>query len=562
MKLSDTKVLLTGFRIISHAFIKDTENQKIIAFDKSNNIRLVDPKSSNTDSFPKLTTSSFGDRIINVISQSFGNEDKSIVFTEKTDRDFKNYFGDFNSEKYKHLFNSDSTPMLISDPNTLEPLLVFTHNNSLHIGKINDGQYSEINNVKLNHLPKGIHTSDFIDLTNNMEAELVLHVKDRNKNGILLSKLTTEYEIEQIQYITLPESTGPILFTEMGDSASTDMVFISKENNTFFLNLYKNLSLENKNIPLLRDFEDLEKFYLNNATEKTFDPSSPKNIKFNLTQTLNGALPVISNDKDVPCGIFLADISGKGVKDVFILSKKADKSIIINVFKYDNSNTESPTFVLDKELTDSLSGFSNVDALTVLDGDNSAIENLLISTVSSNLPHPEYTLSILEIDHKSEENGINLLPIVDIKDKGTHAFIPGTSFLMVYENQDKIRKVNLSSQSSFPSLQRHKCFVGLGGTNLFINNLLLKVPSPKLENSQYNPSTFLVPNTFAIFTYDHKEWKIECFFSRRYYKMTSMAVLAVLIIFSTIYVILSIQDKKRYRSVMDRDSMRRIFNAL
>lgn len=565
MKLSDTKVLLTGFRIISHAFIKETEDQKFIALDDSNDLRLVDTKSSNTEDFPRLDTKEFGDRIVNVISQAFNNKNGTIIFTVKTNKGFSNHFGDFNSKKHHQIFDSDSTPMLVADPVTLEPLLIYTHNKMLHIGKIKNEKYEGVKSMPFDHLPKGIHTSDFIDLTNDMKAELILHVKEQDKNGILISKLAAkdkEYDIEKIQYVGLPETTGPILFTEMVDPLSTDMIFVSKEGNTFFLNLYKNLSLENKAMPSLKDFDKVEKFYLENKTSEVFNQSSPRNIKFNLTQALNGAEPVIRAENDVPCGIFLADISGKGVKDVFLLSKKIDGTVNINVFKYTDSNPESLTFELDKDLTESFLAFKNVDALTVFEGENSSIENLLISTVNHNLPSREYTLSMIEIDQKLEKNGINLLPTVYINEDKTQPFIPGTSFLMVYENQDKVRKVNLSSQSSFPSLQRHKCLVGLNGTNLFINNLLLKVPSPNLEKNQYNPSTFLVPNTSAIFTHRDKEWKIQCFFSKRYYMMTFISVFVVLVIFSTIYMILSVQDKKRYKSVMDRDSMRRIFNAL
>ncbi|ELA42825.1 uncharacterized protein VICG_00140 [Vittaforma corneae ATCC 50505] len=580
------KVLLEGYRLFSHAFTTDDEHQKLIALDRNNNIALIETsESQKAAEVKKINTKELGERIVNIISQGFNSKPFPILVTVKRDdmpTVFDNYLCDFESEDIPStpVFTSNSTPMIITNPKNLKPVILFTNGSKLVYGEIqNESEFVELGSLKPSSVPIGVHTSSYLDVTSDMNADLVLHTKKDGKNAILILQLkfTTslddkksfKFEFEEIQTMEIDEDEiGPIMFTEMASKTRPDMLFISRKGNEYTLNLYKNISYKDEPDNALKDLQRLKEFYREAENLEVYHNASKivyplKEILADTKSNVQSRKIILSED-GIPRGMFLYDPFGKGIKSVYIVTDEIDAqknkpaNSIIQVIEFDraegrfNFKIDNPEWENDQKL-----GF--VVGLTVFDCEDKGIEQLMVNTISVD-GDGSYSFKLINSDHNLEMTGIYLLPL-SIADSQTN-FIPGACFVLVYENEEKIIKTSLSFQSSYPSLQRHKVFVGLEQTNLFINHFTLKVPGSDENKNQYDAPTFLVPNTFAVFTFDQRDWNIQSFFTNRYYNQTVVSLFVVLFAFIIIYVVLSIQDKKKYKTVMNRDSMRRVFNAL
>ncbi|KAM0680796.1 hypothetical protein GINT2_001070 [Glugoides intestinalis] len=582
MKIENANVLLTGFKILSHAFINGSEQQKLIALDANNKLTLVDTTIEDITQYPRISMERWGGNIVNVISQGFNEKLVPVVITVKKDESpgFLNYLGNFEDENANLIFESDSTPMLIANPKDLNPLLVYSKGKFLHFGQITHENFTIVKTIEMENIPFGIHTSNYIDVSGNRNADLIFDLRGKNK---LVSIFQIEhsneelgFDLKELQVIApKPDTIGPILFTELLSKSSPDMLFISKENGTFYLNVHRNNSFDNKQQESSNDIEALKRFYDNHISNTAFETTP--SIKFDLKVVLEQEIPRLEDENGAPSGIFLADLSRNGKKDVFIIVNKiSGEGSSILMLEYDPVNR---IFVKNKAFADSQKdNLDFITAMTIFDNTVTGVEQLLINTSTYHISTNHISTDHISTDHISTPANSSV-KLIDLKENLTkssiniltlsknsqdvESFIPGSSFILLYENEEKFIKTNLSFQSSFPSLQTHRAFIGLGQTHLFINNLSLKAPLLNNEQNKYDTVTFLVPNTFAIFTFSKMKWNLQSFFSKRYYRKTFIAVSVILFVFIAIYFILSIQDKCRYKSIMNNDkSVRRVLNAL
>ncbi|KAM0681688.1 hypothetical protein GINT2_000202 [Glugoides intestinalis] len=566
MKIENANVLLTGFKILSHAFINGSEQQKLIALDANNKLTLVDTTIEDITQYPRISMERWGGNIVNVISQGFNEKLVPVVITVKKDESpgFLNYLGNFEDENANLIFESDSTPMLIANPKDLNPLLVYSKGKFLHFGQITHENFTIVKTIEMENIPFGIHTSNYIDVSGNRNADLIFDLRGKNK---LVSIFQIEpsneelgFNLKELQVIApKPDTIGPILFTELLSKSSPDMLFISKENGTFYLNVHRNNSFDNKQQKPGKKIDALKRFYDNHISTTAFETTP--SIKFDLKNVLDQEIPRLEDENGAPSGIFLADLSGNGKKDVFIIvNRKIKPKSSILMLEYDPVNR---IFVKNKAFADSQKdNLDFITAMTIFDNTVTGVEQLLINTSTDHISTPaNSSVKLIDLKENLTKSSINILALSK-NSQDVESFIPGSSFILLYENEEKFIKTNLSFQSSFPSLQTHRAFIGLGQTHLFINNLSLKAPLLNNEKNKYDTVTFLVPNTFAIFTFSKMKWNIQSFFSKRYYRKTFIAVSVILFVFIAIYFILSIQDKRRYKIFMNNDSVRRVLNAL
>lgn len=560
MKPNTVLKILNGLKPAAYAFTGDFEAQGLIAYDSNNQIKLLDLFSEH-DKEPLIFQNNKKEKIVNIISQSFGYEDNSFLLTTTTETPpnvFTTYLCDFKKGSKKELFKSTSTPMIVAHPTTLKPLILFSSENDLNTCEINNGgsELLKIQSFK-GRVPTGIHTSSFIDLTGDMHADLVLHTKDNDFNYIDIYKLVSEGELEEVESVKLPGTVGPILFSEISNPLAPDMVYVSDESGIFYLNLWKNSSMDHflSNFPnKLNDFrEKISK----NSVDTIF---KQKIIKLELNNILDSYKPVLMNRDNMPSGIFLADLSGSGVKDIFLTveNKQAGMQKVV-AFNWDSSKAELTMH--DKCNLDLNTSFNYIHSVSVCDYNNSGSQNLIITGKDTNPDGDDYISVPYEFEGIAQEPGVSFLTLVALANKKTF-YVPGTVITMLYENEEKFCKTSLSPQTSFQSLQPLKVFIGLGPTNLFIDWATIKAPSDDNMINRKDAVSFLVPNTFSVFTLHDKNWRVQSFFSKLYFNITVYALLAVVIIFMTCFIILSIQEKRKYKRVMSKDSTRMIFNAL
>lgn len=589
MKLNTVLNTLSGLKPLTYAHSNDLEGQRMIAYDGSKELHLIDLFPEHAKNLEKFTFNpeNKDEKIVNVISQSFKGASNTFLLTATADGTiFNNYLLDFDikisGSVHQPKFSSTSTPMIVPDPSTLEPSIIYSDNEQLKIGIFESGQEFKIHDLKYHkkiisatgqityqqvpipRVPKGIHTSSFLDLTGNMHSDLALHTKDDIKSYIDIMKLLPDYVLREESSIELPLVTGPILFSEFTSKLATDMIFVSNKNGKFVLNLYPNISMNQRENEISKEIlkfkEEIEKF----------EPTSifGKPITLDLDEALkkmkhDGFIPILSNDGKSPSGIFLADLAGKGFKDVFITiynsTVKPHDNYRVVSFQFDPTTQK---FAISEEYKpeSSISGKS-IHSVSVCDYNNSGKQNLIVTTSPKESDLNEYVSILYEDDLAMQQTGINFMSLV-AKSKNQNFYIPGTVVAMVYENEENIIKTTLSSQTSFSSLQPIKSFIGLGPTNLFINWATIRVPSYDAKINTKDAISFLVPNTFAVFTLKDGHWRIQSFFSKMFFRVTASVLVVILLVFMTIFILLSVQEKRKYKLVMSKDSTRTVFNAL
>lgn len=576
MRIESVDILAAGFQLLSHAFTGHDELQKLIVLDEHDGISLVNFVKKRLDKIQEIpATERRGETIVNVISQGFNEKTVPILVTTKKADDntkFNNYLGDFTDCKLKFLFESDSTPMLITNPVTIRPLLLYTEKGIIKYGEF-QGEFVQLGELMLDNNtrpPTGIHTSSYVDVTGDMNPELILHVKNDQEHKIVILKLkpvTTEekwkLEAQKIQEINLTRGMeiGPIMFTEISSPLKSDMIFISKEGNQYNLNLYKNENpIENPKKEFSMPSQLREFFVKAEASNIIFD--SPTSYPLDQLLQKKDFEIKLTDENGTPTGMFLADLFGTGIKDVYIPVNEVGAGITapghssIHLLRFEGENE----FIDKGNLTENNIQLGLITGMSVLDTEDTGIEQLMVNVKSANGTSHNSEIKLINFDRERKVAGITVLPM-KIMD-GMSSFISGACFAIMYEGLSKARKVSFSPQSSYLSFQRPKVYIGLQETCLFINHFVIKLPSETTDYSYYDIDTFLVPNTLVVFSVNKKEFKLQSFFSRRYYKMTFISLIVILIFFICVYFFLSIQEKKKYKTVMNRDSMRRVFNAL
>lgn len=553
MKILEKVVIRTGFKLLAHAFHESQDHQGIVGVN-GRELVLMLGWNSEENAFEKTVTKKVtgGGEVINIISQTLGPDENQVLVTTKDGEGFASYLVGFDETSPELLFRSQSTPILVADPNDLSPLLIYSpEDGKIQISSIWDGELVSRATHDVSYSLRGVHTSWFLDLTGDMHADLALHITDGRSNSIHILRMDSDYALEPIQTINLASEIGPIIFSEMTSMPGIDMMYVSKENGEFYLNLHENLSIPEDQVKNLKTLEGSKKFFLHNNPTRVYDEVPTKT---KLSTILHEDKPLLREQNGSPTGIFLADIMGSGRKDVYLLAGERLQTRV-KVLRIDPASKE---FVLADELTTSLEIFDRVTGISVTDLDASGKESLLINTIDDSGNHQ---LIKADIEDPAEKTGLTLVALVELPCK-RKAYVPGASFFMVYENHGKMVKVSQCSQSSYPSLQRHREYVGLGPTNLFLNFVSVSVPHADPTISRFDAVSIIVPNTLSVFIFDNRTWVLKSFFSKLYYFATLYGVFGIFVVFFFIYLVLSFQEMRKYKTVRSRDSMRPIFIAL
>lgn len=558
MRVLDSSAIGTGFKMLAHAFYESHDQQGIIGINEKNEIILMSDWNDEEKKFETMSTGRFSseDKIVNIISQTLSSTKNQILVTTKDGDQFKNYLVGFGEEDQKLLFTSKSTPILVADPNDLSPLLIYSpygpESGKIQISAVWNDQLISKATQDMPYPPNGIHTSWFLDLTGDMHADLALHITGEGSNKLHILRLSSDYTLKTVQEIKLASKIGPIVFSSMTSRPGIDMMYVSNDGGEFYLNLHENVSIPLNQVESLKTLEGSKKFFANERLAKVYDEEPSRT---NLSTLLKGAVPVLKEESSgAPSGIFFADIAGSGKKSIYLLAKEGLHTRI-KVLQIDPDTKE---LTLDEEMTASLGIFDRVTGVSVIDLDASGRESFLVNTTNGSEIHE---LIKADIEDPAERTGLTLIALLELPCK-RKAYIPGASFFMVYENHEKMVKVSQSSQSSYLSLQRHREYVGLGQTNLFLNFVSVKAPHSDPALNNFDAVTIIVPNTLSVFTFNNRVWSLKTFFSKLYYSTILYSVSGILVLFFFIYLALSFQEMRKYKMVRSRDSMRPIFIAL
>ena len=436
LKLKSVLKVLNGLRPLAYVFRDDLEARSIITINDKNELSVVDLfHSEDQDSSSIVNTEYIKKTIVIVTSQMFTPDHSILITTENQDNNntqYANFFHDSLLNKANSMFYSDSTPIIVADPMTLTPLVIYSKSGQLYSGYFDENKnfiqesFKESTANKI-RAPSGVHFSSFIDVVGNLHSQLVLHSKDNSGNNYLnIYELDQDRKLVQISSeIRLPSNIGPILFGETHiqpdeskayKSHVPDIIYVSEDGDSFFLNIHKNQELASDSTEEKKIFSDRVNLPF---TEFLGQKSEYK--------------PVLKNKDGNPSGIFLADLLGTGVNDIFITAKHNSKSeykVIVLSF-----NFETKKYELNKKCNlDTIISYYYIHSVSVCDLDNTGSLNIMVT--AQNEPSgalESYVTVPYEFDGKEEETGITFLILGTLKNSTKTFYIPGSVVEMMYE---------------------------------------------------------------------------------------------------------------------------------
>jgi len=562
--------IVGSFRIFTHLFT-ESQDTNFIAGVHDHHITALEfngEKFIEHAEFAKIPVPQ-NETVVNMISQRFSSKEFEVLVTTVNQKNtYENYLLDLTDESNSlvFLFSSTSTPILIADPLDSSPLVVYGTEGkgvSVVVASIVEDAVSkkakaEIKFINDGILLRGIHTSSFLDLYRNMYAVLALHHKGPGNNKVVIYDISDDYKLVEVEAYELPAEIGPIVFTELIDSVGTDMIYVSKENNNYYLNIHRNISISDKEKEELTSYGYFMDFFAkNHESHKAF---AKEPMKLNLNDVLGKDSEVMLNHskEKIPSGIFLSDITGIGKKNISLIVKNSSGTgYRLKTLDFEVANQVPKLKISKNNLLNSDTKYIENISLTEMDA--SGAESLLFNTSDGNL-------MAHKIDFNNDSKvSLNLLVVKPWKTSGLNYYIPGATFYIVYENNTKSVKVSQGPQTSYPSLQRHK-YVNLSRTNSFLNFVAIKAPSKSKDEGQhtnfYNAVSFIVPNTFSIFMYDGEKWTIKSYFFQLYYTPTILGVLFLLASFLVAYVFVRLFYERKKGKTVVGSSSRIVFQAL
>lgn len=562
--------IVGSFRIFTHLFT-ESQDTNFIAGVHDHHITALEfngEKFIERAEFAKIPAP-HSETVVNMISQRFSSKEfEVLVTTVNQENVYKNYLLDLTGtdNSLVPLFNSTSTPILIADPLDSSPLIIYGAEDkggavvvaSIVEDTISKNARIEIKSTNDGIFLRGIHTSSFLDLYRNMYAVLVLHHKGPGNNKVVIYKILDDYKLAEVEAYELPAEIGPIVFSELIDSVGTDMIYVSKENNNYFLNIHRNISISDEEKEELTSYGYFMDFF--DRTHEVYKAFPDEPMRLNLNDVLGKDWEVMLNHsrEKIPSGIFLSDITGIGKKNISLIVKKSSGTVYhLETLDFEVTDQGPKLKKSEKRFLDS--GTKSIENISLTEMDASGAECLLFNTSDGDL-----------IAHKIDFNNdskvsLNLLVVKPLRTSGLNYYIPGATFYIVYENNTKSIKVSQGPQTSYPSLQRHK-YVNLSRTNSFLNFVAVKVPSRSKDGRQhtnfYIAVSFIVPNTFSIFTYDGEKWTIKSYFFQLYYLPTILGVMLFLTTFLLAFAAARLFYERRKGKTVVGSSSRIVFQAL
>lgn len=547
--LKTAAAILQNIRILAHIFSSDPQSSVIVGVrpvDNSREQAIVFDWQDNTHRESKIFDCESTEVIVNVISQNFsmanGNEILITTKLKNQDETYRTYLISLDNNFIRTrssvmLFVSSSIPIVISKQDEDMSIVIYSVGKDLIIAELQIHDKPTIIKTISNISLKGFHYSAFLSLNMDFNTYLALHTVDNDNNKYMrFYEISTKHEITSIakdQKIQLPKEMGPLLFSEISDSNNPDMIFISKEDGKYYINLYMNISNETNNA---RDYMYQKLKFVKN------DIKFSKPIKFDLAELgiTNPVLGSMINDVWVPGGIFIANTRSSTNKEIYIIDGNNVKVLIFDKI--------TSKFVIDENITQSLHGIRNAISISLCDLTTSGVYQYLINTIDES---GSMDTQIIPFEVEKSNSSITLLTTATKYKHLGRSFIPGAIYFIGYNSKSSFVKTSQDLQFGFPSLQMHRKIIGLGETSLIINNIRVIIPNRNARQRCFDLSSTIFPNTYSMFNTLNGAWSVKCYFSGLYYYKAIVGVLVLFTVFLTIYIILSYCESKKnnFRSI-------------
>ncbi|KCZ81485.1 hypothetical protein H312_01063 [Anncaliia algerae PRA339] len=413
--------------------------------------------------------------IYNVFLFDIGCKNKSFFVNFKSEDHFINKI--LIENEIIHLDKTTSAPFMVLDTQNRSSLVMQNNLNS-YVLRIkydrkfspdknlptrmifdNEGFLSEVNSdevkiekysVKLKQIiPE--HTSGYF-LDDEDQAKLVLQTISNKKTYLSLYKKQSN-EFYLVQENILPEKIGPFLFGDFFKNGFTSVAFLSEEDSSFYLNVFKN---HGKN--------DYFKF------------ESKFNKKIKLNEYLQYKTPNLTKN-----GSKVVDIFNDSFLHIVILLESGSNTELL-LLKNDGSGNFYPSYGYFDGLR-----FAHLNSFSFNDLDFSGKEGLVLNYFEDGKQKLVYK--------KNNIHGNFYFSVVTFEENGLFP-LPGISYKYIRMEDNEFRISNQLVQTSFPNLEHPHVFFGLGGAPFLVELTKVLVADFKTSGSHtFRVYQKIIPNS-------------------------------------------------------------------
>ncbi|KAI5173477.1 hypothetical protein PAEPH01_2013 [Pancytospora epiphaga] len=503
---SNVRVLLEEFILFGHISGSMPGMPNMVGFigESSSDGLHTQLYNSTKNSFTASRGVGKGRKFVNVIPIEYSKDDHYYLASALlSGGSFSNIIYGSNNEEI-HLPKSSASPFLVSNPLNMEPLIVIPKQNKLKFYSLKNKRLIENKEYEINTTVHSSGSSSFIDLSGDLRPNLVLHTNKVDGNSIEIYDFTRNSR-KMIQRLVVSGATGPFLYCDLFNRICHDLIYISTEDGASYINVYINRHAPDLNQFETSPWESLENFKSNEAIFSTIPE-----FRLNISDVLTGT-PILNDRNGMPTGLFIADLESNGEAHLIILMNDWGTAVARCVkLTMDGQVKLSP---YDKVLGE----YRDVLSVSVSDLYGRGKEDFIINYIKDGVP----TLVYHKVNFPIQNSKLSALTVWGgTKDK--MAYLPGVSYLMLYDDGKGWRKASQFSSTSYPSYQHQGSFIGLGQTNFFMTFVMAKTNGKFSKYDKRLIRNIIVPNTSIVLSASScSEWRVRNYFLlNRYYVVT------------------------------------------
>ncbi|KAI5150469.1 hypothetical protein ENBRE01_1513 [Enteropsectra breve] len=485
-----------------------------------------------TNKNPTNILSSKGERkIVNVVSRHFLGDDKLSHFVvEEENKEF--YFRIRNGQnEYPGIqeMSSKRMPIVLNDPETLEFIFGWQMSETeIGFHTVSESGWQEIRPMRLAGKFSEAHSSAMIDMTGDLEPNIVLNLEDSGVTVLQVYKLKKNALIPLFS-IPVPRKISAVSYAVLKNIPGLSILYLSEENGSLILNVHtkNNIKITEEVVDALKN-----KNYSKNAAETTTNEYEARSVEITHNEEFS---PLFEDEHGLPCGLKYIDFFDEG-----------NDHIMVN---YLSNNNKRRVVGYKVTLADDKLRTEEQESAVL-----AAIDNILNVSVADCEGKGEITVQIMAINNGSIEMRVHKLDsakdgcfmkicVVGADAKKNGIPIPA-SFYCKY---DESREPFIAFQNvylSYPALENPGTVVFTDTTNFFIHRLVAKINYHNTELSSCIFEDVLLPNTSILIAFDQKNWRNATYFFDANTSGVGIALVVILLINTGLLIIFAMKEVK------------------